>query len=116
MEQLVEKENEFQQRLANDREERQSATETEKLKALKLEASKWKQAMKEAEKRVELEVKQAKEQGREEREAELMPEFSETKQRCDIIAGGNYHCDFPTKMLPFDLSSTHLIDRSFTLY
>ena len=49
MEQLVEKENEFQQRLANDREERQSATETEKLKALKLEASKWKQALKEAE-------------------------------------------------------------------
>ena len=81
------KEQEFEQRLLNDRDERQFATETEKLKALKLEASKWKQAMKEAEKRMALEINQAREQGRDEREAELMIELSETKKRCDVLAG-----------------------------
>ena len=55
-------------------EEHAVAMEAEKARALKLEASKWKQAMKEAEKRVALEVAQAKEQGREEREAELRRE------------------------------------------
>ena len=47
---------------------------------MKLEASKWKQALKEAEKRVALELNQAKEQGREEREAEMLIEFHGAKE------------------------------------
>ena len=68
------KEEERQAVLTAQLEEHTIAAEAEKARALKLEASKWKQALKEAEKRVELEVKQAKEQGREEREAELRQE------------------------------------------
>ena len=61
-------------------EETTATAEAEKARALKLEASKWKQALKEAEKRVALEVNQAKEQGREEREAELLIEFQGAKE------------------------------------
>ena len=57
-----------------------ATAEAEKARALKLEASKWKQALKEAEKRVALELNQAREQGRDEREAELMIEFQGVKE------------------------------------
>ena len=124
------KEQEFEERLVADRDQRQSATETEKLKALKLEASKWKQAMKEAEKRVALELNQAKEQGREEREAELMLELNEAKQRCNVAAGTTTatcylllphttHTTHPIAPSPrptIELSPKHPIDLSCTFY
>ena len=69
-------------------EQQASILETEKARALKLEASKWKQALKEAEKRLELEKKQAnergREEGREEKEAEIrleMATYDEKKQQ-----------------------------------
>jgi hypothetical protein len=68
------KEEERQTAVRAQLEEHAAAHEAEKARALKLEASKWKQALKEAEKWMALEVTQAKEQGREEREAELRQE------------------------------------------
>ena len=68
-------------------EQQASVLEAEKARALKLEASKWKQALKETEKRLDLEVKQAnergREEGREEKEAEIRSEmagYDEKKQ------------------------------------
>jgi hypothetical protein len=77
-----------QARAAQDRLEQTAVSlEAEKARAVKLEASKWKQALKEAEKRLELEVKQARakgvEDGRAEREHEIrleMASFDEKKQ------------------------------------
>ena len=67
---------EYQQSIASKLSELAETLEAEKARALKLEASKWKQALKEAEKRAALEVTQAKSQGREEREAELRQELA----------------------------------------
>ena len=61
--------------------ERTVALEVERARGLKLEASKWKQALKEAEKRLLLEVNQAKVDAREERDAELQAEIAECEER-----------------------------------
>ena len=64
------------ERAAEAAKEAAKAAEAEKQRALKLEASKWKQALKEAEKRVALEVQQGHMDGRLEREAELRNEMA----------------------------------------
>ena len=55
--------------------------EQDRARGLKLEASKWKQAMKEAEKRLTLEVKAGYDRGRDEREAEMIQEASSMEQK-----------------------------------
>ena len=74
--QLTVKDQELDKKLSLKMDEMTATVEAEKARALKLEASKWKQALKEAEKRAALEVTQAKSQGREEREAELRQELA----------------------------------------
>ena len=72
--QMTAKDKELDKKLSLKMDEMTATVEAEKARALKLEASKWKQALKEAEKRTALEVAQAKSHGREEREAELRHE------------------------------------------
>ena len=86
--QLTRKDEEHANILTEKLEQQASVLEAEKARALKLEASKWKQALKEAEKRLELERKQAnergREEGREEKEAEIrleMASYDEKKQQ-----------------------------------
>ena len=55
--------------------------EQDRARGLKLEASKWKQAMKEAEKRLTLEVKAGYDRGRDEREAEMTQEAALKEQQ-----------------------------------
>ena len=55
--------------------------EQDRARGLKLEASKWKQAMKEAEKRLTLEVKAGYDRGRDEREAEMTQEMALLEQK-----------------------------------
>lgn len=63
--------------------EQAAIMEADRTRSLKLESSKWKQAMKEAEKRLALEVKQAKLEAREERDQELQLEIVEIKSEWD---------------------------------
>ena len=58
-----------------------AAMEAERTRGLKLEASKWKQALKEAEKRLTLEVNQAKVDAREERDREVQAELLDAKEK-----------------------------------
>ena len=77
------REEEYQQSLASKLSELAETLEAEKARALKLEASKWKQAIKEAEKRLTLEVKAGYDRGRDEREAEMtaaLEDAAEIKQ------------------------------------
>jgi hypothetical protein len=57
------------------------AMEAERSRGLKLEASKWKQALKEAEKRLALEVNHARMDAREEREREVQIEMLEWEKK-----------------------------------
>ena len=78
---LTAKDEECQKTLIEKMNEHVVAVEAEKARALKLEASKWKQALKEAEKRVALEVAQGRLDGRYEREQELRFELVDLAER-----------------------------------
>ena len=78
---LASKDEECQKTLHEKMNEHVVAVEAEKARALKLEASKWKQALKEAEKRVALEVAQGRLDGRYEREQELRFELVDLAER-----------------------------------
>jgi len=81
-------EDEHAKTLADKVEHHVHALEQDRARAVKLEASKWKQALKEAEKRLALEVKQAHERGRDERDAEAQAEIAalEAQHRQTIAA------------------------------
>ena len=74
------REDEYQQSLTVKLSELTDTLEAEKARALKLEASKWKQALKEAEKRLDLEVKAGYDRGRDEREAEMTAALRDSEE------------------------------------
>jgi hypothetical protein len=82
-EQAQMKDKESDERIEGMMNEQAVMMEADRARSLKLESSKWKQAMKEAEKRLALEVKQAKLEAREERDQELQLEMVEIRSEWD---------------------------------
>jgi hypothetical protein len=84
--QLLLKERENEEEVLIKLREQAVTMEAERTRGLKLEASKWKQALKEAEKRLALEVNQARIDAREERERELEGELNaaESKEKVAV--------------------------------
>jgi len=71
---LAEKDHEMKEALVAKMEAHAISVEAERIRGIKLEASKWKQAMKDAEKRFEVDITRAKAEGRAEREKEAQDE------------------------------------------
>jgi len=71
---LAEKDSDMKEALTAKMEAHAISMEAERIRGIKLEASKWKQAMKDAEKRFEVETTRAKAEGRAEKEKEAQDE------------------------------------------
>jgi hypothetical protein len=82
---LAKKDEECKEELEKKMLEHSLAMEAERARGLKLEASKWKQALKDTEKRQALEAAQARVEGREEREQELRIEIAAMEERFKML-------------------------------